>query len=74
MKNKVLNFNKNADYYFNRHLKAFDEGDLLTSLSNIRCAIEKDPKNDEYKLSLAETLCEMGNYEESNYVLFGLLE
>ena len=74
MANRVLKFEKNADFYFNRHLKAFDKGDLIDSLSNIRSAIEKDPTNSEYQFYLAETLSEMFLYEDSNYILFKLLE
>ncbi len=73
MTNKILSFERTADFYLNRHFKAFDSGNYIDSLANIRSAIEKDPKNDEYKLLLAETLSEMGLYEESNFELFKLL-
>ncbi len=70
----ILTFEKNAEFYYNRHLKAFEKGEFIDALSNIRYAIDKDPDNDEYQFCLAETLTEMDLFEEANCILFKLLE
>ena len=66
---KILRFERNAEYYYERFERHADNFNYLDALVNIRRARELDPANDEYSLSMAEVLTEMGIYEESNAIL-----
>lgn len=73
MVSKVLTFEKNSTFYYNRYEKAFDKGDMIQALVSIRSAIEKEPDNAEFRFNLAEILTEMELFEEANYELIKLL-
>ncbi|MBR4079608.1 MAG: hypothetical protein IKK29_05300 [Christensenellaceae bacterium] len=68
-KNNILRFERNAEYYYERFERHADNFNYLDALVNIRRARELDPENDEYALSMAEVLTEMGIYDESNAIL-----
>ena len=69
---RVLSFEKNAEYHFERGQKALDSGKYLEALVSLRTAIKKEPENTEYRVSLAEIYTEIGDYEESNFLLFSV--
>ncbi|MEN6472240.1 MAG: tetratricopeptide repeat protein [Clostridiaceae bacterium] len=68
-KGKVLKFERTGEYFFRRGLSKLDNNNLLDALANYRLALEHDPQNAEVRLAIAETLTEMGRFEESNRVL-----
>jgi len=68
-KGKVLKFERTGEYFFRRGLNKLDQNNLLDAMANYRLALERDPQNEEIRLAIAETLTEMGRYEESNRVL-----
>ena len=70
---KILSFERDAEYYFQRFQKSIDQGKYMDSLISLRTALRKDPANDEYMVSLAELYTGMEFYEESNFILFDLL-
>ena len=72
-KNKILSFERDAKFLFDRHQKLVDRGEYIESLVSLRGAVQKEPDNTEYRLSLAELYTEMNDYEKSNYILFELL-
>lgn len=68
-KGKILKFERTGEYFFRRGLNKLDQNNLLDAMANYRLALERDPQNEEIRLAIAETLTEMGRYEESNRVL-----
>ncbi len=70
---KILSFDRNAEFHFQKFQKHADDGNYIESLVSIRNALVKDPKNAEYLISLAELYTEMELYEDSNAILFDLL-
>jgi len=71
---KVINFNQPADFFYRSAQKMMDNGSYISALSTIRRAVEMDPVNSEFSLCLAEVLTELTKYEESNRVLFEMIE
>ncbi len=70
---KVVPFERGADYIRQRAARGRREGRLLDALALFRRAVEREPDNMSYLMDMAETLCEMGCYAESNRVLAGML-
>ena len=70
---KILEFDRPADFYFQSALKMAERMNYLGALPMIRRALEKDPGNIEYMLKQAEVLTELSKYEESNSILFEVL-
>ncbi len=70
---KIINFERPAEFYYRSALKMMENMNYLGALSMMRKAADKDDRNQEYLLKLAEILTELSRYEESNSVLFELL-
>lgn len=70
---KVVPFSRSAAYLYQRAAKNRREGHLLDALELTRRALEKDPGNKDYELDLAQILCELGSYVQSNRVLSRML-
>ncbi len=70
---KVVPFSRSAAYLYQRAVKNRREGHLLDALELTRRALEKDPGNVDYELDLAQVLCELGCYVQSNRVLTRML-
>lgn len=70
---KVVPFTRSADYLHQRAVINRREGHLLDALELTRRALEKDPENIDYELDLAQILCELGLYVESNRILARML-
>ncbi len=71
---KVLKFEQPADFFYRSAQKMMDGGSFINALSTIRRAVEIEPDNYEFSLCFAEVLTELARYEESNGVLFELIE
>ncbi len=70
---KVVPFSRSASYLHQRAVKNRREGHLLDALELTRRALEKDPDNRDYALDMAQVLCELGAYIQSNRVLSHML-
>ncbi len=71
--NRILKFEQDAVFHYQKYLKLADTGNYIDSLVSLRIAIQKDPDNVEYRLALAELYTELSYFEESNYVLFSII-
>ncbi len=71
---KVLSFEQKGEFFYKRGLDKLDDNDLPNALSNYRMALERDPENEEIRLAAAEVLTEMERFDESNRILFRLME
>ena len=70
---KVVPFSRSAAYLYQRAVKNRREGHLLDALELTRRALEKDPENVDYELDLAQVLCDLGCYVQSNRILTRML-
>ena len=70
--NKILSFERDAEFFFAKFEREIDSGKYLEALASIRAALEKEPEDGEYRISLAELYTEMGRYVDSNVILFQL--
>lgn len=70
---KVVPFERSVEYLTARAALGRREGRLLDALSLFRRAAEREPHNLKHRMDMAETLCEMGCYTESNRVLAAML-
>ncbi len=70
---KVVPFTRSAAYLYQRAVINRREGHLLDALELTRRALEKDPGNVDYELDLAQVLCELGCYVQSNRILTRML-
>lgn len=66
---KVVTFKRDGEYVLSRAQANRKEGRLLEAVKLARSAVELEPDNIEGWMTLAQTLCEMGLYEQSNRVL-----
>jgi tetratricopeptide (TPR) repeat protein len=73
-KSKVVPFDQNGQFYYRKARKYMESNNYIDALSFYRKAVEKDPDNVEYRLDLADIFTEMGYYEESNQILFSILQ
>ncbi len=69
-KSNILKFEQTADFFFTKYIKCVERGRYLDAMMSLRSAIEKDPLDPEYRLSMAELYTEIGDFEESNFLLF----
>ncbi|MEG2202907.1 MAG: hypothetical protein RRY10_04595, partial [Christensenellaceae bacterium] len=74
MKDKIIEFERPASFYYEIAVKMTDNLNFLGALPMMRKAIEKDPVNLSYQLELAEILTELTKYEESNSIIFEIME
>ncbi len=72
--NNVIQFDRPADFYYRMAQRLIDENKYIEALSVVRTAVEKEPDEYEYNLTLAEVLSEVTRFEESNRVIFKLIE
>ncbi len=72
--NNIIEFYQPADFYYRLSQKLMDESEFISALSSIRQAVDMEPDNGEYLLCLAEILTELAKYEESNRVIFEIIE
>lgn len=70
---KVVPFSRSAAYLYQRAVKNRREGHLTDALELTRRALEKDPGNVDYELDLAQVLCELECFVQSNRILVRML-
>lgn len=70
----VISFSQPAEFYFRRGEACQSSGNLIDALAFFRRAVLAEPDNMEYRVSEAAVLTEMGCYEQSNRLLWGLLQ
>jgi tetratricopeptide (TPR) repeat protein len=73
-RNKVLPFDQNGQFYYKKAQKFIDSNNYVDALSFYRKAVDKDPENVNYKMDLAQVFSEMNYYDESNRLLFLVLQ
>lgn len=70
---KVVSFERSAAYLHHRAMLNRRENHIVDALELMRSAVEAAPENSEYRLDLAELLCEMGCHEQSSRLLLDML-
>ena len=70
---KVVAFKRSSAYVHHRAMLNRRENRIVDALELMRRAVEDAPENREYRLDLAELLCEMGCHEQSTRLLLDML-
>lgn len=70
---KVVSIDRGAAYVHARAMKNRRDNNPIDALELLRQAVNQEPDNTEYKLDLAEMLCEMGCHDQSTRILLDLL-
>ncbi len=70
----ILKFKQPAEFYYRMAQKLMDNSKYINALAAIRKAVEMEPEDYDYSLCLAEILTELTKYEESNRILFEMIE
>jgi tetratricopeptide (TPR) repeat protein len=73
-KSKIVPIHMGADFYYERAMRYLDKLNFQKALRYLRKAVEFEPNNPEYYCSMAGVLAELGKYEESNRILWHVLE
>lgn len=73
-RSKVLPFDQSGQFYYKKAQKYIDSNNYVNALSFYRKAVDKDPENVNYKMDLAQVFSEMNYYDESNRLLFLVLQ
>ncbi|WCN38202.1 tetratricopeptide repeat protein [Aneurinibacillus uraniidurans] len=71
---KIVPIRMDATFYNNRALKYLDKLNFQKALRYFRKAIELEPNNPDYYCSMAGVLAELEKYDESNRILWHVLE
>jgi len=71
---KILPFDQNGGFYHKKAQKHIGNNNYIDALIFYRKAVEKEPENNIYKLDLAQAFSEMNYYDESNRLLFLVLQ
>ncbi len=67
---KIIPFEQDGEFYYKKALRFMENKNYYNALFYYRKALSKEPYNNDYLLSLAETYTEMCYYQESNRALF----
>ncbi|MDD3840047.1 MAG: tetratricopeptide repeat protein [Clostridia bacterium] len=70
---KVLSFNRDGDFHYKLAEKYFIRNDYINALKFYRKAVDKEPKNLDYKIRLATILTDMDFFHQSNNILFHII-
>ena len=70
---KIVSFDRSAAYLHHRAMMNRRENRIVDALELMRRAVEAQPENSEYRLDLAELLCEMGCHGQSSRLLLDML-
>lgn len=70
---KVVPFERGADFIHQRAVKNLKDNNIVDALELLRSALEKSPDNDDYRLELAQLLCDAGCPLSSNKLLLDML-
>lgn len=71
---RVLPFLQNEEHYFKRGIHAFQKRELDRAVKYLKKAIEMDPSQGVFQCQLAVVYSDTGEYEESNRLLWHVLE
>ena len=66
---KIVTFDRSAAYMHHRAMMNRRDNRVVDALELLRGAVEAQPENSEYRLDLAELLCEMGCHGQSARLL-----
>jgi len=69
---KVLSFEQTGDFFYKRALDKLDKNNLPDAAAYYGEALRREPENAEFRIAMAQVLTEMGRFEDSNRILFGL--
>jgi len=70
---KVVPFERGADFIHQRAMKNLRDNNIVDALELMRSAVEHSPDNDDYRLELAQLLCDAGCPLSSNRLLLDML-
>ena len=70
---KIVTFDRSAAYMHHRAMMNRRDNRVGDALELLRGAVEAQPENSEYRLDLAELLCEMGCHGQSARLLLDML-
>lgn len=70
----IVAFNPNGEYYFLKGMKAHKHGDYHKAIKYLNRARQLEPDEPMIPLQLALVYTETGDYDESNRILFNILE
>jgi tetratricopeptide (TPR) repeat protein len=73
-KGKIVPIHMDADFYYERAMRYLDKLNFQKALRYLRKAVELESNNPEYYCSMAGVMAELGKYEESNRILWHVLE
>ncbi|WP_252312027.1 lipopolysaccharide assembly protein LapB [Sinobaca sp. H24] len=71
---RVLPFLQNEEHYFKRGIHAFQKRELDRAVKYLKKAIDMDPTQGVFQCQLAVVYSDTGEYEESNRLLWHVLE
>lgn len=71
-RDNILSFDQGAGFYLRTGRRQAEAGNLIRALAHLRTAHEKDPRDPEITIALAEILNRMQRFEESIGVLMSL--
>jgi tetratricopeptide (TPR) repeat protein len=74
VKQNVVPFEQKAVLFHRKGTRHLQQHNLMEALHFYRKAAEKDPENLEYLLDLAQVYSEMGYFQQSNDILFDLIQ
>ena len=70
---KVVPFERGADFIRQRAMKNFRDNNIVEALELMRKAVETSPENDDYRLELAQLLCDACCPAASSQILLDML-
>lgn len=70
---KVVPFERGADFIRQRAMKNFRANNIVEALELMRKAVETSPENDDYRLELAQLLCDAGCPNSSSRLLLDMI-
>ncbi|MBM7704514.1 tetratricopeptide repeat protein [Metabacillus iocasae] len=70
---QIVPFLQTGDYYFEKALKAYRKHDLHKAKRYLERAMQLDPKDPIVVCQLATVLTELGEYQQSNQLLFSVI-
>lgn len=73
-KSNVIPFDQDGEFFYRKACKYVKDNRYIDALNFYRKAVEKEPENIDYMLDLAEVFTEMTYFDESNKLLFSILE
>lgn len=73
-KGAALPFDQPSEFYYRRAIKYLDKYEYEKAVANIRKAIDKNSSNVDYILELAGILSDIEHFDDSNELLFMLLQ